>query len=186
MFDHVSKALKVPGLVGISRIWGYSEPHTRGQTTLELAKNWSPVRFWPKVHCGVWGVFLKKNLGWPTVYTYYFLLSVFISSSGEWFELEGQFPRQRGEDPPRASRSSVPCLRPEVVRSQPSQRNHCWQRRHGKVRKSFRLQGKRYLRIWYTSLLLAPLCIIQLINLLHQCLFMMYYIDIEQCYQLIW
>ena len=33
MFDHVSKALKVPGLVGISRIWGHSEPHTCGQMT---------------------------------------------------------------------------------------------------------------------------------------------------------
>ena len=60
MFDHVSKALNVPGLVGISCIWGHSEPHTRGQTTSEVAKNWRPVRFWPKVHCGVWGVFPKK------------------------------------------------------------------------------------------------------------------------------
>ena len=45
MFDRMSKALKVPGLVGISRIWGHSEPHTRGQTTLEVAENWCPVRF---------------------------------------------------------------------------------------------------------------------------------------------
>ena len=53
MFDHVSKALKVPDLVGISRSWGHSEPHSRGQTTSEVAKNWCPVRFWPKVHYGV-------------------------------------------------------------------------------------------------------------------------------------
>ena len=60
MFDHMSKGLKVPGLVGISCIWGHSEPHTRGQTTSEVAKNWRPVRFWPKINCGVEGVFPKK------------------------------------------------------------------------------------------------------------------------------
>ena len=31
------------------------------KTNSEVAKNWFPVRFWPKVHSGVWGVFPKKN-----------------------------------------------------------------------------------------------------------------------------
>ena len=53
MFDHVLKALKVLGLVGISCNWGSSEPHTRGQTASEVAENWCPVRFWPKVQPGV-------------------------------------------------------------------------------------------------------------------------------------
>ena len=52
-FDQVYEAPKVPALVGISPIWGPSEPHTRGQTTSEVAENWCPVRFWPKVHHGV-------------------------------------------------------------------------------------------------------------------------------------
>ena len=56
------EASKVPGLVGISPIWGPSEPHTRGHTTSELADNWCPVRIWnsPKVNCGVCPSFPKK------------------------------------------------------------------------------------------------------------------------------
>ena len=60
-FDHVYEALKVPSLVGISPIWAPSEPHTRGQTTSEVAENWCPLRFWPKVPRGVWGIIPKKN-----------------------------------------------------------------------------------------------------------------------------
>ena len=44
-----------PGRGSMSPTWGPSEPPWRGQTTLELAENWSPGRFWPKLHCGVWG-----------------------------------------------------------------------------------------------------------------------------------
>ena len=59
-FDHVYEAPKVPGLVGISPIWGPSEPHTRGQTTSKLAENWCPVRIWSKVNGGVCPSFPKK------------------------------------------------------------------------------------------------------------------------------
>ena len=59
----MSEALKVPGLVGIRHIWEPSEPHTLGQTTLEVAENWCPVRFWPKVHRRVWDVFQKNWIG---------------------------------------------------------------------------------------------------------------------------
>ena len=51
--EHLSEALKVPGLVGIRPILGPSEPHTHGQTTSEVAEKWCPVRVWPKVHRGV-------------------------------------------------------------------------------------------------------------------------------------
>ena len=56
----LTKALKVPGLVGISRIWGHSEPHTCGQTTSEVAKNWCSG-FGPKFTVEFEEFFQKKN-----------------------------------------------------------------------------------------------------------------------------
>ena len=52
-FDHASEAPKVPGSANSDPTLGPSEPPRRGQTTLELAENWSPGRFWPKLHRGV-------------------------------------------------------------------------------------------------------------------------------------
>ena len=40
-----------------------SELRRRGQTTSEMAENWCPVTFWPKLHRGVWGVIPKKIWG---------------------------------------------------------------------------------------------------------------------------
>ena len=61
LFDHMSKALKVPGMVGMSRIWGHSKPHILGQTTSEVAKNWCPVSgFGPKLTVEFEAFFRKK------------------------------------------------------------------------------------------------------------------------------
>ena len=71
-----------PGRGSMSPIWGPSEPPWRGQTTSELVENWSPGRFWPKLHHGVWGGNPKKI--WAALFHIY----IGINFNRQWRRVE--------------------------------------------------------------------------------------------------